>query len=109
MRVALLVLALISQAPALAQQPEPSIPLFPSVSGAEPVKVGKNNFALPVIDYRAADGRWKRSTGIIIGREVAPNATIGLGFFNTKPKYQESFTPLSGKSRKVALGFSLRF
>ena len=109
MRAALLVVALIWAAPALAQQTESSIPLFPSISGTQPLKVGQNNFALPVIDYRSPDGTWKRSTGILIGREVAPNATLGLGFFNIKPKYQESFTPVPGKSRKVALGFSLRF
>lgn len=73
------------------------------------MQLGGNNFALPVIEYRAPDGTWKRSNGIIIGHDVSPNASVGLGFFKMKPKYQDPALPPVGKSRKVALGFSMRF
>ncbi len=85
-------------APSLAQRSEPDLQL------------GRGNFSLPVIDYRAADGTWKRGQGIIVGRDIARNATVGIGFFKMKPKSQEGTgAPLAGKSRKVAVGLSLRF
>ena len=72
--------------------------------------LGPGHFALPVVEYRAPDGTLKISHGIIIGHDVAPNARIGLGLFKMKPKYDEdSGLPTGKKSRKAAVGFSLRF
>jgi hypothetical protein len=68
-------------------------------------------FALPQADYRAPDGTWKHGDGIIVGRDISPGTTVGVGFFRTKPKSQEvtAPSPLARKSHKVSLGFSMRF
>ena len=68
-------------------------------------------FALPQVDYRAPDGTWKHGNGIIVGRDISPGTTVGVGFFRTKPKSQEVTTqsPLARKSQKVSLGVSFRF
>ncbi|MBA3578131.1 MAG: hypothetical protein H0W39_11085, partial [Sphingomonas sp.] len=74
------------------------------------LELGRSDFALPVVEYRAPDGTLKVSQGIIVGRDVGPNTRIGLGLFRMKPKYDEdSGLPTGGKSRKVALGVTLRF
>ena len=105
-RFALPVVALLAASPAIAQNVAPSL----RTPHVEPqLHLGRNNFALPVIEYRAPDGTWKRSNGIIVGHDVSPNASVGLGFFKMKPKYQDPSLPPVGKSRKVALGFSMRF
>ena len=74
--------------------------------------VDRSGFALPIVDYVAPDGTRKRSRGIIIGRDVAPNTVVGLGVFSTAPKSGERPEgPLAPpkKSKKVALGISIRF
>lgn len=76
---------------------------------AEP-RLALQQFEMPVIDYRAPDGSWKRGSGIIVGRDVAPNTTVGLGFFRMRPKSVEgSEAPFAGRSKKVAVGVRLRF
>lgn len=97
--------------PAVAQQTlfEPGMKL--RVSEPE-LQLGNGSLALPIIEYRAPDGTWKRGQGIIVGRDISPNATVGLGFFRIKPKYQDqtaSNAPAGGGSKKVSLGLSLRF
>lgn len=105
-RGALLIVALTWAGPALAQGSS----LIPRSYSVEPeLQLGQGNFALPVIEYRAPDGSWKRSNGIIIGHDLAPNASVGVGFFRMKPKFQDPTIPTAGKSKKVALGFSFRF
>ena len=110
-RSGVLLMALFWAPPGLAQQ----LSFGPSreLGSSEPkLELNGNNFALPVIDYRAPDGTWKRGQGIIIGRDISPNATVGIGFFRIKPKYEDSATPrlpTAGKSKKVSLGLSLRF
>ena len=107
-RGALLMVGLCAASPALAQSL--SDPSFRSTSDEPQLQLGPGNFALPVVEYRAPDGTLKVSHGIIIGRDVAPNARVGLGLFKMKPKYDEdSGLPTGKKSRKVALGLSLRF
>lgn len=106
-RGAVLLVALFSAAAAHAR--DPALNLQPSPAEPE-LKLGHGNFTLPVIDYQAPDGSLRRGKGIIIGREVAPNATVGVGFFKIKPRYPDSSAaPFAGKSQKVAVGFSLRF
>lgn len=84
-------------------------PMLARHGGAEP-GFQVRTFSLPVIDYRAPDGTLKRGSGIIIGRDMAPNATVGLGYFRMKPKAGENpSAPFAGKSRKVAIGVSLDF
>lgn len=108
-RDAVLLVALFGASPGVAQQ---AVPPSLSPPPTEPqLQLGQGNFALPVIDYRAPDGTWKRGHGIIIGHDIGPNATVGLGFFKMKPKYQDTTvpTPAGKKSKKMSLGFSLRF
>jgi hypothetical protein len=109
-RNALLIMALVSASPALAQEAaEPALHL----RSVEPqLDLGRGNLSLPLIDYQAPDGTRKRGKGIIIGRDIAPNASVGIGVFKMKPKYEDpagSNLPSAGKSTKVSLGFSLRF
>lgn len=105
-RCALLIVGLFAASPAFAQNVAPS---FRAPHVEPQLQLGRNNFAIPVIEYRAPDGTWKRSNGIIVGHDVSPNASVGLGFFKMKPKYQDPALPPVGKSRKIALGLSMRF
>ena len=107
-RGALLIVSLFAAFPAFAQTMARSALQSPHL---EPqLHLGPTNFALPVVEYRAPDGTLKISQGIIIGRDVAPNTRVGLGLFKMKPKFDEdSGLPTGKKSRKVALGVSLRF
>ncbi|HEX2802996.1 MAG TPA: hypothetical protein VHN55_03295 [Sphingomicrobium sp.] len=109
----LLAIALFWAAPALAQP-------FTSTSSAEQrlqlqsqdprLKVGRNSFALPVVNYVAPDGTFKKGSGIIVGHDIGPGATVGLGLFKMKPKYKDdSYRPAGEKSKKVAVGLSVRF
>lgn len=106
MRSAFLIVTLLWATPALAQQAFAPRPI------TEPrLDLGKGKFSLPIVDYQAPDGTWKRGKGIIVGRDVAPNATVGLGFFKMKPKTEDGATnaPFATKSRKVAVGISIGF
>ena len=102
MRLFLLTL-LVWASPAVAQQQSRAID-----SPEPPLQIQK--FGMPLIDYRAPDGTWKRGNGIIVGRDVAPNTTVGVGFFRMKPKSPDGpETPFAAKSKKVAVGFTLKF
>lgn len=108
MRGALLIVSVLAASPALSQSATGSA--LRSLHVEPQLHLGPGNFALPVVEYRAPDGTLKISHGIIVGRDVAHNARIGLGLFKMKPKYDEdSGLPTGKKSRKVALGVSLRF
>lgn len=82
---------------------------------AEP-RVGTRGLSLPVVNYTAPDGSLKLKRGIVAGMKVAPNATLGVGLFETLPKKKKSLdstvNPMERKhrrSRKAAVGFSLSF
>ena len=107
MRRALLIVALLPASPALAQNV--SAPMLRPYDVEPQLQLGRSNFALPVVEYRAPDGSWKRSNGIIIGHDISPNATIGIGIFTMTPKYRDTSVQPAVKSRKFSLGFSLRF
>lgn len=99
----LLLIALMWGSPAFAQQHYLRAPT------SEP-RLQVKKFAMPLTDYQAPDGTWKRGHGIIVGRDVAPNATVGLGLFRIKPKTGDGpSTPFAGKSKKVAVGVTLSF
>ena len=109
-RAGLLLIALFWAAPGHSQQP--LVPIFRPAPAEPRLQLGDRKFALPIIDYRAPDGTLKRGSGIIIGHDVSPNATVGIGFFKMKPKYDDSAVTnlaTAGKSKKVSLGFSLKF
>ena len=82
-----------------------------TIANSEPqLDLNRGKFSIPTVDYRAPDGTWKHGNGIIVGRDVSPNAMVGVGFFRMKPKFQEGTnSPLARKSHKVALGVSIRF
>lgn len=105
---ALLALAL-AGAPQLTAEKDASVALHSQ--SAEPGLDLDRKFALPQADYRAPDGTWKHGDGIIVGRDISPSATVGIGFFRMKPKSQEvtSPSPLARKAHKVSLGLSMRF
>lgn len=109
MRAALLIVAVMWGPPVLAQNS--AAPVRPSFEVEPELRFSPGKFALPTVEYRAPDGTWKRSSGIIVGHDISPNAAVGIGFFRMKPKYQDStvLTPSGGKSKKVSLGLSLRF
>lgn len=107
MRGLLLLMTVVWASPALAQ-PD-SRPLLPTTFVEPPLDLGKSSFGLPVTDYRSPVGTLKRSHGLIIGHEIDPNTSIGLGFFKMKPKGDSPSVPFAEKSKKVALGISLRF
>ena len=110
MRGSLLIAMLLWAAPAVAQ--DPAFSAFKPQRSEPRLDVGRQNFSLPVVEYQAPDGRWKRSSGIIIGQDISPNATVGLGFFKMKPKYTDPAAPnlpSGGKSKKVSVGLSMRF
>lgn len=114
MRVAAFIgIALVWAAPALSQRFVPAPPSEPKIDirSHEPgVRLGRSSFSLPVVRYVAPDGTFKRSRGIIIGREIGRNATVGLGLFKTKSARQDDSTrPAATKSRKVAVGVTFRF
>ena len=106
MRALLAVVMVAWASPALAQPlAGPALP--PTF---EPqLNLGQARFGLPVTDYRSPGGTLKRSHGIIIGHEIDANTSIGLGLFKMKPKGDNPSVPFAEKSKKVALGFSLRF
>jgi hypothetical protein len=108
-RGAVLLMAFSWASPGLSQQDIG--PSFSSPSSDLRLQLGYRNFGLPVIEYRAPDGTWKRGHGIIVGHDISPNASVGLGFFKMTPKNQDKIvlSPAGGKSKKMSLGFSLRF
>ena len=106
-RAALLIASLFAASPAFAQTVAGSTARF--LHSEPQLQLGPGNFSLPIVEYRAPDGTWKRSNGIIIGHDVSPNTSIGLGFFKMKPKFQDPTLPSVGKSKKVSLGLSMRF
>lgn len=107
MRGLLLLMTIVWASPALGQQLAGPVLRQPFVE--PPLRLGQANFALPVTDYRSPGGTLKRSHGIIVGHEINANTSIGLGLFKMKPKGDNPSVPFAGKSKKVAVGFSLRF
>ena len=107
---ALFLLAITAAAP-LGQQAQPLAQPATATTVEPQLQVRRTTFALPVVAYQTPAGTWKSGKGILVARDLAPNATLGIGFYRLKPKNLESGTtvPLAGKSKKVAVGLSLRF
>ena len=70
--------------------------------------------SLPIAEYAKANGAKVRQRGIIIGTDIAPNMTFGLGFGDLKPR-KSALSPepqrdaRSRKSRNAALRLTVRF
>jgi hypothetical protein len=74
------------------------------------VQLGKARFSLPVADYQSVDGSWHRSHGVIVDRQITPNANLALGLFKSGPKRGEMpAAEMPGKSHKLSLRLSYSF
>ena len=68
-------------------------------------------------DYTAQNpptfGSFRPIRGIIVGTEVSPNATFGIGMFRSMPKWRSSsdqrFEMKQKNSRKLGLGLKVGF
>ena len=78
------------------------------------------NFSRPDLSFKineviAPDGSRRQRRGIIAGVDVAPDTTVGFGLFDTMPRAKGSggadprLDARAKKSRKAAVGVSLRF
>ena len=105
---AILVLSACASTPAAAQ----ALPLS-FVPDNEPVHVRQRGFSFPTINYTAPTGETRQRRGILVGRQVAPNALVGVGLFETAPRlrgYSPEATEGRAKGkRRAAIGLSLRF
>ena len=76
--------------------------------------VPRHGVRLPVIDYTGPTGGRERKSGIIAGVSIAPNTTVGVGFFNTR-RAKSGVAPdpqldrTRRNSKKAAIGISLKF
>ena len=105
---AILALSACAATPAATQ----GLPL-PFVPDDEPVHLRQRGFSFPTINYTGPTGETRQLKGILIGRQVAPNALVGVGLFETAPKLK-GYTPEATEGRakgkrRAAVGMSLRF
>lgn len=87
---------------------------FAAINRDLPLSVGQRNFSFRVNDVINDDGSRRKRTSIIAGVKVAPDTTIGFGLFNSMPKStgrgpDPRLDGLARKSRRAAIGMSLRF
>ena len=106
----------ISAAPAAAQLSGTSEPQGDfSLAVREPMLAPRSRgFEFPVTQYVDQGGAVQQQRGIVLGREVAPGALIGIGMFDRTPKSrglvpQLDAPPAARKSRGAAVGLKLRF
>ena len=77
-------------------------------------RIDQSNFALPPTDQNYAGGPPAHQRGIMVGADVGPGTTIGLGLMSTKPR-RSAFSPdpaLDGRargSRKAAVRLIMKF
>ena len=79
----------------------------------EPIHVRQRGFSFPTISYTAPTGETRQRKGILIGRQVAPNALVGVGLFESAPRHR-GYSPEASEGRakgkrRAAVGMSLRF
>ena len=104
---------MVAVAPASAQ-PARDMPKLRVVTFTETAPIQSSRRAT---DYTAQIpppfGSTKPIRGIIVGTEVSPNATFGIGMFNSMPKWRSSsderFEMKQKKSRKLGLGLKIGF
>ena len=76
--------------------------------------VARHGVRLPVIDYTGPTGGRERKSGIVAGVSIAPNTTVGVGFFNIR-RAKSGLAPdpqldrTRRNSKKAAIGISLKF
>ena len=70
--------------------------------------------APPLVERTETDGSRMRRRGIIVGKDIAPNMTVGFGFVDRKPR-KSSYSPghqvdgSSRRSRNASMLFILKF
>lgn len=104
---AILALSACAATPAAAQ----GLPL--SFVPDDPVQVRQRGFSFPTINYTAPTGETRQRKGILVGRQVAPNTLIGVGLFETAPRFR-GYSPEAAEGRakgkrRAAIGMSLHF
>jgi hypothetical protein len=72
------------------------------------------SFSIQASDDFGPDGTRRQKRGIVAGFDVAPQTTIGVGLFNMVPRvrgpgFESRIDSFSKRSRKAAVGMSLRF
>ena len=83
--------------------------------GEPPAQIERRGFSFPIVEYRGPDGVWQQRRGIIAGKKVAPGTVLGLGIFQTVPKMRGYVGDMPhnvaprGKSRRAAIGLSMKF
>lgn len=74
---------------------------------------GNGGFSFRIDEPQEPDGSWSLRRGIVAGVEVAPDATVGIGLFETMPKRiprsEESALDRPKRSRKAAVGMTWKF
>ena len=86
-----------------------------STSGRDaPLSVGHRNFSFRINEIVGQDGARSKRRSIIAGVEVAPDTVVGIGLFDSMPKARgrgpdPRLDGLSKRSRKAAVGMTLRF
>lgn len=81
---------------------------------ALPAEPRRKGLSFRIADEVERDGVIRLQRGIVAGFEVAPDALIGIGLFETMPKRivrseQNDFERMPKRKRKAAVGLSLKF
>ena len=106
----MVVLTAVPAAPLCAQR----VFLLSDPAISQPRQSANPSFSIQVSDEFAPDGTQRQRRGILAGIDVAPQTTIGIGFFDSSPKmrgpgFESRIDSYSKKSRKAAVGMSFRF
>jgi hypothetical protein len=71
-------------------------------------------FAFPIIDEVAPTGETRQRRGILVSKQVAPGALLGLGLYESMPRLR-TFLPEPGSDRsakhkrRAAVGLTIGF
>ena len=84
-------------------------------SAEGPLQFRRHGFSFPVVEYVDERGARQQRKGIVASKMIAPDASVGIGLFETTPKsrgYWGDVPPNAAprRSRKVAsIGLNWRF
>lgn len=83
-----------------------------SFSPATETESPRRPLTMPVTDYVSADGRLQLRRGVVVGVDISPQTSFGLGIFEGAPKRRlgapDPAKP-ERRSKRAAVGFSLKF
>jgi hypothetical protein len=110
--IAMMIPLAVAAGPAAAQS-APQARSTLNLTTAEPALVaGNRGFDLSIGDYVDESGARQKRRGIVFGREIAPNATVGIGLFERSRRSHlgpQLDTVTQRRSRGAAVGLSVRF